>query len=55
MAATTTMTGAEFDVLPVDEGRRWELINGELIAIPSPTARHQRIVFQVLTASGSAF
>jgi Uma2 family endonuclease len=50
MATTTTMTGAEFDALPYDEGRRWELINGELIAMPSPTARHQRTVFQVLTA-----
>jgi Uma2 family endonuclease len=50
MATTATMTGAQFDALSYDEGRRWELINGELTPVPSPTWRHQRIVFRILLA-----
>ena len=38
------MTGAQFDALPYEEGRRWELLDGELIEVPSPTPRHQMIV-----------
>lgn len=45
-----TMTGAEFDTLPYEEGRRWELVCGELIAVPSPTLRHQEIVFRIQLA-----
>src|SRR5581483_2046048 len=37
----TTMTGAQFDALPYEEGRRWELVNGELIPAPNPTWAHQ--------------
>jgi Uma2 family endonuclease len=47
MATTATMTGAQFDALPYEEGRRWELVNGELIAVPSPTWRHQDIAFEM--------
>jgi len=43
MAATTSMTGAQFDALPYEEGRRWELLDGELIEVPSPTPKHQFI------------
>lgn len=49
MATTATMTGAQFDALPYEEGRRWELINGELISVPSPTWRHQRIALHSVT------
>jgi Uma2 family endonuclease len=50
MATTATMTGEQFDALSYDEGRRWELINGELAPVSSPTLRHQRIVFRILLA-----
>jgi Uma2 family endonuclease len=50
MAATTAMTGAQFDALPYEEVRRWELINGELIAMPGATPRHQYLVSRVLIA-----
>jgi Uma2 family endonuclease len=44
------MSAAEFDALPYEEGRLWELLEGELIAVPSPTFRHQRIGFHVMEA-----
>jgi Uma2 family endonuclease len=44
MASTATMTGAQFDALPYEEGRRWELIEGELVEVGSPTLDHQFIV-----------
>jgi Uma2 family endonuclease len=44
------MSGAQFDALPYEEGRRWELLEGELIEVPSPTPEHQDIVFAVLLA-----
>ena len=50
MATATLISGAQFDALPYDEGRKWELLEGELIEVPSPTPRHQKIVFQVLLA-----
>jgi Uma2 family endonuclease len=51
MATTTaTMSGTQFDSLPYDEGRCWELLEGELIEMPSPTPRHQDIVFLTLAA-----
>jgi Uma2 family endonuclease len=43
MATTATMTGAQFDALPYEEGRHWELIQGELVPVSSPTPRHQDI------------
>ena len=50
MAATTNITGAQFDAMPYEEGRRWELVSGELISVSSPTPRHQDIVFEILLA-----
>ena len=50
MSTTATMTGAQFDALPYDEGRRWELLEGGLIEVPSPTFEHQEIVYQILTS-----
>jgi Uma2 family endonuclease len=50
MATTTTITGAQFDAMPYEEGRQWELVDGELISVPSPTLRHQDIVFEILLA-----
>ena len=38
------MTGAEFDQLSLEESRDLELLNGEVIQLASPTARHQLII-----------
>ena len=48
MATTATLTGAQFDALPYEEGRLWELVDGELIPMPSPTGEHQFIVQELL-------
>ena len=50
MATTAAMSGLRFDALPYDEGRRWELLEGDLIEVSSPTPRHQAVVFNVLLA-----
>jgi Uma2 family endonuclease len=50
MAAIASMTGARFDALPFEEGRRWELIGEELIAVSSPTPEHQIILQRILFA-----
>jgi Uma2 family endonuclease len=50
MATITTLTGAQFDAMPYEEGRQWELVNGELISVSSPTPRHQDIVFEIMLA-----
>ena len=50
MATVATMSGAQFDALPYEEGRRWELVAGDLIEVPSPTPEHQDIVFNLLQA-----
>jgi Uma2 family endonuclease len=47
MAAITTLTGAQFDALPYEEGRQWELLDGELIPVPSPTPEHQILVQEI--------
>lgn len=48
MATSVTMSGAQFDALPYEEGRRWELLDGELIEVSGPTPIHQRIVRELL-------
>jgi Uma2 family endonuclease len=50
MAATTIVTGAQFDAMPYEEGRRWELVNGELIPVPGPTWQHQEFAFRIQLA-----
>jgi Uma2 family endonuclease len=50
MATTAAMTGPVFDELPYDKGRLWELFDGELLPISSPTLEHQEIVFRILLA-----
>ena len=47
MATTATMSGLQFDALPYEEGRRWELLEGDCIEVSSPTPRHQEIIFRV--------
>jgi Uma2 family endonuclease len=48
MATTATMSGLQFDALPYEEGRRRELLEGDLIEVSSPTPRHQAVVFNIL-------
>lgn len=48
MIATAKMTGAEFDALPYDEERQWELLEGDLIEVPSATPKHQKMVTNLL-------
>ena len=55
MATIATMSGAQFDALPYEEGRRWELFDGELIEVPSPTPKHQRIVSRINTSLDNYF
>jgi len=50
MATIATITGAQFDAMPYEEGRQWELVNGELISVPSPTWQHQDFVFGIQLA-----
>jgi Uma2 family endonuclease len=50
MPTIATMSGAQFDALPYEEGRRWELLEGELMEVPSPTPEHQIIVTNILLA-----
>lgn len=50
MAKTALMAGLEFDALPYEEGRLWELLDGELTPVSSPTMGHQEIVFRILMA-----
>ncbi len=50
MATTATMSGPQFDALPYEEGRKWELLEGELIPVSSPTPKHQSIVRRLLIA-----
>jgi Uma2 family endonuclease len=50
MATTAAMSGLQFDALPYEEGRRWELLEGDLIEVSSPTPWHQDIVFNILAA-----
>jgi Uma2 family endonuclease len=50
MATSATMSGLQFDALPYDEGRRFELLEGELVEVSSPTPRHQEIVLNIVIA-----
>lgn len=50
MATSATMSGLQFDALPYEEGRRMELLEGELVEVSSPTPRHQAIVRRILIA-----
>lgn len=43
MAIGTLMTAAQFDALPVADGRRTELIDGEIVEVSSATFLHNRI------------
>ena len=50
MASIATMTGVHFDALSYEEGRRWELLEGELVEVSSPTPEQQILVQRILFA-----
>lgn len=41
------MTAEEFDQLPHEEGRRLELLNGEVVELSTPTYEHNEIVMRL--------
>jgi Uma2 family endonuclease len=47
MTARMTMTAEQFDALPEEEIRNWELPDGELIEVPSATTLHNRILMRL--------
>jgi Uma2 family endonuclease len=49
MPVRTLMTAEQFDALPEEEGRKWELLDGELIEVSSATPKHNRILLSLLT------
>jgi Uma2 family endonuclease len=49
MTVTTHLTYDDFVKLP-DDGKRYEIIDGELFVNPAPVPRHQRIVARIVSA-----
>jgi Uma2 family endonuclease len=49
MPVRTLMTAEQFDALPEEEGRKWELLDGELIEVSSATPKHNRILARLVT------
>jgi Uma2 family endonuclease len=47
MPVRTLMTAEQFDALPEEEIRKWELLDGELIEVPSATPKHNRILMRL--------
>ncbi len=47
MPVPTQMTAEQFDALPEEEGRKWELLDGELIEVSSATPRHGLVLVQL--------
>lgn len=47
MATLTLMTAAQFDQIPYEKGQRQELLDGELIEMPSATPEHNYIAAQL--------
>jgi Uma2 family endonuclease len=46
--ATIKFTYEDYKSLPESETKRYELLEGELVMVPSPTERHQRIARNLL-------
>ena len=47
------MRAEQFDELPWEESRYWELLDGELIEVPSPKPRHNLIAFALMRRIGA--
>lgn len=52
MATQTLVTAEQFDHLPNEEGRKYELWDGELIELPSASPRHNETVSVLLIDLG---
>lgn len=50
MIASARMTEAEFDALPYEEGRHWDLVEGEILEVPTANAKHQEVVARILVS-----
>ncbi len=50
MATVTTLSGAQFDALPYEEGLRWELVSGELIPVSGPSWDHNEYGLRLVLA-----
>ena len=48
MAVRAFMTAEQFDALPEEECRKWELLDGELIEVPSATPEHNTILTMLI-------
>ena len=48
MATQTLITAEQFDALPEEDGRRWELLDGEIVEVPSATPRHNEVETELL-------
>jgi Uma2 family endonuclease len=46
-AAKTLLTAEEFDNYPFEEDKRYELDEGELIEMPRPAYKHNRVLFKL--------
>lgn len=52
MPGPALLTYADYAALP-DDGRRWELIDGELFLSPAPKTRHQEVVVRLVVLLGN--
>lgn len=55
MGTALVTTGAEFDALPYEEGRKWELLEGELVEVSSATFDRQDFALTISEALRSYF
>lgn len=51
MGTKLKLTYQDYVLLP-DDGKRYEILDGDLYVTPSPTARHQRVSFNLSMALG---
>lgn len=54
-AQTITLSEEQFDALPEDEREHYELLDGELAELPSPTVEHQLLVGKLYSAFVAVF
>ena len=48
----TRFTSADLDLLPIEEGKRYEIIDGELYVTKQPTTEHQMVCHNISVAVG---
>ncbi len=46
MTTVRVLTYADYAALP-DEGKRYEILDGELVVTPAPSRNHQRVVLRL--------